>query len=64
MQLLLVSYAVRAMFLAKIVRTSPDYGCKKLILFQYEFSYNRENTWGAAFESRRGLTSRLQENSY
>ena len=37
MPLLLVSYAVRAMFL-------PDYGCKKLILFQYEFSYNRENT--------------------
>ena len=34
--LLLVSYAVREMF-------SPDYGCKKLILFQYEFSYNREN---------------------
>ena len=37
MPLLVVSYAVRAMF-------SADHGCKKLILFQYEFSYNRENT--------------------
>ena len=27
--------------LAKIVRTSPYYDCKKPILFQYEFSYNR-----------------------
>ena len=27
--------------LAKIVRSSPYYDCKKLILFQYEFSYNR-----------------------
>ena len=52
MPLLLLSYAVRAIF-------SPDYGYKKLILFQYEFSYNRKNTWGATFESRRGLASRL-----
>ena len=28
--------------LAKIVRTSPCYDCKKPILFQYEFSYNRD----------------------
>ena len=28
--------------IAKIVRTSPYYDCKKNILFQYEFSYNRE----------------------
>ena len=28
--------------LAKIVRTSPYYGCKKPILFQYEFYYNRD----------------------
>ena len=59
MPLLLVSYAVREMFLAKIVGTSPDYGCKKLILFQQEFSYNQENTLDATFESRRGLTSWL-----
>ena len=37
MPLLLVSNAARAMF-------SPDYGFKKLILFQYEFSYNREKS--------------------
>ena len=59
MPLFLVSYAARVKFLAKIVRTLPDYGCKKLILFQYEFSYNREYTLDATFESRRGLTSRL-----
>ena len=37
MPLLLVSYAVKVMFL-------PDYASKKLILFQYEFFYNRENS--------------------
>ena len=29
--------------LAKIVRTSPYHGCKKPILFQYEFSYNPDS---------------------
>ena len=28
------------LYLAKMVRTSPYYDCKKPILIQYEFSYN------------------------
>ena len=27
----------------------PDYGCKKLILFQYELSYNRDIVLGHAY---------------
>ena len=40
MPLLLVSYAVIAMF-------SPDYGCKRAHTEIGWISYNRENTWGA-----------------
>ena len=56
---LLVSYDVRAMFLAKIARPFPCYGCRNLILFQQELSYNRENTVGATIVGRCGLTSRF-----
>ena len=55
----LMSYAVRAIFITKIAQPSPCYVCKKLILFQQEFSYNQENTIAATFVDRSELTFRL-----